>query len=343
MLTATNFDRIMDSTYRKEIPGVIMAVANETEQIIGARGNLSPQSQYFIASATKLYVTALILQLIDSKLIKLEDRIVNLFPHNSFRSLHVIAGNDFTHEITVEHLLSHTSGLPDYFQAKHNAKSSLLEQVISGQDQNWNLIRVLNDAKELGAVFSPGSGRALYSDTNFQILGAIIEKITETNLANAIQNQLCQRIGLTNTYLYQDEADTRPAPLNYKSAVLKVPKAMTSFGADGGIVSTAQDGIDFLKSFFAGQLFDESHLSYITAHWRKIFFPLKYGVGISLFRLPWFFSPFKRAPDLIGHSGLSGTLLFYCPANRLYLSGTVNQTSHPEASFRMMVKSVTTD
>lgn len=145
-------------------------------------GNLSPQSQYFIASATKLNVTALILQLIDSKLIKLEDRIVNLFPQKSFCSLHVIAGNDFTREITVEHLLSHTSGLPDYFQAKHNAKSSLLEQVISGQYQNWNLIRVLNDAKELGAVFPPGSGRALYSDTN--------------------------------TYLYQDEADAKPAPLN---------------------------------------------------------------------------------------------------------------------------------
>lgn len=223
-----------------------------------------PQSQYFIASATKLYVTALILQLIESKLIKLEDRIVNLFPQESFSSLHVIAGNDFTREITVEHLLSHTSGLPDYFQAKHNAKSSLLEQVISGQDQNWNLIRVLNDAKELGAVFSPGSGRALYSDTN--------------------------------TYLYQDEADAKPAPLNYKSAVLKVPNAMTSFGADGGIVSTAQDGIDFLKSFFAGQLFDECHLRYSTAHWRNIFFPLEYGVGISRFRLPWFFCHSNELP-----------------------------------------------
>lgn len=72
------------------------------------------------------------------------------------------------------------------------------------------------------------------------------------------------------------------------------------------------------------------------------FFHLNMGSEFLAFVCPGFF-PFKRAPDLIGHSGLSGAFLFYCPANWLYLSGTVNQISHPEASFRMMVKSVTTD
>jgi CubicO group peptidase (beta-lactamase class C family) len=165
--------------------------------------------------------------------------------------LHVFEGVDYSSQITVEQLLSHNSGLPDYFQAIRKSNSSLMEQIFKGEDQKWDLRQVLKDAKELGAVFPPSfKNKALYSDTNFQILGAIVESILGDSLSNCIDKYICKKINLTKTYLYTDETDSRPVSLNYKKKPLNIPLAMTSFGPDGGIVSTASDGIAFLKGFF---------------------------------------------------------------------------------------------
>lgn len=331
-------DRNLRSVLSREIPGAVLAVAQRDKFYLGSSGNLGADSQFFIASATKLYTTALILYLVDSKKLKLRDSIEGFLSPSQIEGLHVHKGVDYSRRITVEHLLSHTSGLPDYFQAVRKSESSLMKQVLSGFDQSWDLNRVLADAKALGSVFPPSNdGKALYSDTNFQILGHIVEQLSGDSLAEVIQKRICQSIGLKNTYLYQDETDRRPEPLNFGKSVLNIPLAMTSFGADGGIVSTAKDGITFLRGFFEGRLFDQQHIPYLTSTWRKIFFPLKYGVGVSLFRLPWYFSPFKKFPDLVGHSGLSGAFLFFCPERKLYFSGTVNQVSRPQTSFRLLI------
>jgi CubicO group peptidase (beta-lactamase class C family) len=65
---------------------------------------------------------------------------------------------------------------------------------------------------------------------------------------------------------------------------------------------------------------------------------MKSGVGFHRFRLPWIFDPFRGIPDLIGHSGLSGTFAFHAPEKDLYIAGTVNQVAHPETSFRLAIK-----
>jgi len=324
-----------------QFPGAILAVADSKDIIFSAAGNISEECQYFIASATKLYTTALVLQLVDSNRLSLNDKIASYLDSEQIAGLHFYKGIEYSRQITIEQLLSHTSGLPDYFQDVGNSKPSLKETVLLGEDKKWDLVNVLSQSKAIGAKFPPSFGeKAHYSDTNFQLLGEIIAKISGHSLATIIQSQICHKIGLKGTYMYHDPKDGRPAPLNYKDKVLNIPLAMTSFGPDGGIVSTASDGIIFLRAFFGGKLFNQRHLANITSHWRNIFFPLKYGIGISLFRLPWYFSPFKKFPDLIGHSGLSGAFLFYCPEKGLYFSGTVNQMAKPQTSFRLMLQSL---
>jgi len=331
----------LNSLVGPQFPGVVLAVGDSKDIILKSAGNISTESQYFIASATKLYTTALVLQLVDANLLGLNDKIANYLDAEQITGLHIHKGIEYSKQITIEQLLSHTSGLPDYFQGVEMSKRSLMESLFLGEDKKWDLVYVLSKAKSLGARFSPSFGeKALYSDANFQLLGEIISKITGHSLAVMIERQICQRVGLTGTYLYQKSNDDRPVPLNYKDKVLTIPLAMTSFGADGGIVSTATDGIIFLRAFFGGKLFNQRHLANLTSHWRNIFFPFKYGIGISLFRLPWYFSPFKKFPDLIGHSGLSGAFLFYCPERGLYFSGTVNQIAKPQTSFRLMLQSL---
>jgi hypothetical protein len=72
--------------------------------------------------------------------------------------------------------------------------------------------------------------------------------------------------------------------------------------------------------------------------WNKIFFPLEYGIGLAKFKLPRIFSPFKPMPELLGHSGLSGAFAFYAPEKDVFLTGTVNQISNPDISYRLMLQ-----
>jgi hypothetical protein len=65
---------------------------------------------------------------------------------------------------------------------------------------------------------------------------------------------------------------------------------------------------------------------------------MRSGIGIHLFKLPWFFNPIGTVPYFIGHSGLSGALAFYSPKENIFIAGTVNQVAHPDISFKVMIK-----
>ena len=112
---------------------------------------------------------------------------------------------------------------------------------------------------------------------------------------------------------------------------------MASFGADGGIVSTAEELRRFTDAFFLGALFPKEELE-LLKQWNRIFFPMQSGIGIHMFRLPWLFNPTGAVPTLIGHSGLSGTVAFYDPKNDAVIAGTVNQIHRPGTSFRLMIR-----
>lgn len=114
--------------------------------------------------------------------------------------------------------------------------------------------------------------------------------------------------------------------------------AMTSFGPDGGVVSTASDMLLFLRAFFSDKLAPSVDLAELTREWNKIWFPFTYGIGIMRFRLPRIFSPFRAQPELIGHSGLSGAFAFYAPSKGTFITGTVNQLAYPDTSFRLTLK-----
>ena len=102
---------------------------------------------------------------------------------------------------------------------------------------------------------------------------------------------------------------------------------MASVQADGGIVSTLDDGLTFLEAFFAGRLFPPALLAEMQRDWHRIFYPLEYGTGIMRFQLPRAMTGFRRVPAFIGHSGASGTVMFACPDRGLTVVGTVNQTT----------------
>jgi CubicO group peptidase (beta-lactamase class C family) len=333
------FQSILDKTVdNKKVFGTSFAIKKDALVWYGSSGNLTINQPYFIASTTKLFTTALILRLRAEGMLSLDDKISNYIDKSISSGLHIYKGKDFSQELTIKHLLSHTSGLPDYFQGKGTSGISLENEIIDSNDQSWTFEQAIERTKKMTPLFAPGTeGKANYSDANFQLLGKIIETITHKSYFENCREFIILPLGLKKTYLYQDSTDETPKTLYYKRKELSIPKAMTSFGADGGIVSTSTDMLIFIEAFFTGKLFPLTYIDELQ-EWNKIFFPMKSGIGIHLFKLPWIFNPIGSVPYFIGHSGLSGALAYYSPKENIFIVGTVNQVSHPEISFKTMIK-----
>lgn len=332
---------ILDSFVdNKLLKGAVVHIQSEDKSIDLqlATGNLASHSRYFIASTTKLYTTAVLLRLRVDGAIDLDDPISTYLDSSWTEDLHEFRGKSFGASITVRQLMAQTSGLPDYFEGKGPGRPSVHMQVVHGRDLSWTYEEAIGWSKELTPKFAPGAGRkAFYSDTNYQLLGKIIENVSGRSLKNAYGDFIFHPMGLTSTYLYDDPEDRSPANMNFGSTVLHVPRAMSSFRSDGGIVSTAGESMEFLRAFFAGQLFPVEYLKEIQ-DWRRIFFPLQYGTGIARFKMPGFLTPFRTTSELVGHSGLSGAFAYKAPRHGLYLTGTVNQIQKPGTSYRMLIK-----
>ena len=340
-MTKSKLENILNQTVNsKSIFGAVVNIESGDQSFSwsGAAGNLKVESQYFIASTTKLYITAVVLKLRADGCLRLDDKISQYIPKDIITGIHTFKDVDYSYDITIRQLMSHTSGLPDYFQGKRENGKSLEAEITSGHDQHWTFEKVTSEVKKMKSKFKPGTkGKAFYSDTNYQLLGRIIEIITEKKISDVFKEFIYAPLKLESTYLYEDSNDTKPVSLYYKTQPLHIPLAMTSFGPDGGIVSTAKETMIFLRAFFNGQLFPKEYLDEL-ANWNRIFFPLEYGLGVARFKLPRIFSPFKPIPELIGHSGLSGAFAFYCPKKDLYLTGTVNQIANPSISYKLMIK-----
>lgn len=295
---------------------------------------------YFIASITKLYTAAVVLKLHDTGKLHLSDAIAHHLPADIITKLEACCGADNVQAMTIEHLLRHTSGIPDYFEGKGN-HGSLLEHLKAGMDEPFDVRRAVDIATQQKATFGPTSGRASYSDTNYQLLGAIIESVTADSLGDAYAAYIFTPLGLTNTWLYQ-----YPLPLNQdeplafqnKLQTLTIPQSMMSFWADGGLVSTLDDQLVFLRGIFEGRLFDAGLLDAMQTDWKSLFFPLSYGMGMMRFALPWWMSPFSPQPELRGHAGASGSFAFYVPQREMYIVGTLNQLDQPQRMFTWMLR-----
>jgi len=334
-LLQTVLDKTVDG---KTVFGTSFAIKMDSHTWHGASGNLTIDQSYFIASTTKLFTTAIILKLKAEGKLSLEDKISNYLDKSIVTGLHFYKGKDYSEVLTIKHLLSHTSGLPDYFQGKGVGGKSLENEITEGNDQFWTFEQAIERAKTMTPLFIPEKkGKANYSDANFQLLGKIIVNITQKSFAENCKEFIIQPLGLPKTYLYQDSTDKTPKTLYYKSKELIIPKAMVSFGSDGGIVSTSGDMLIFIEAFFTGKLFPSTYLDELQK-WNKIFFPMQSGVGIHLFKLPWIFNPTGAIPYFIGHSGLSGALAYFSPKENIFIVGTVNQVAHPDISFKTMIK-----
>ncbi len=338
---ASKLQQVLDQFLDElKVQGAILSVHSEKQALswTGSVGNLSVYQPYFLTSVAKLNLTALVLKLRFRGMLELDDPVTYFLPKEISNNLLVIKKKDYSDKITLAHLLAHRSGLPDYFQIPFQNQGTLKEALFSGKDQKWTFNDLLDNIKKAGPEFQPGQkNRIHYADTNFQLLGRIIEIITAQPLQKTIEDFHLKPLNLTQTYLYNDTKDRTPVPFYFEDKPLLIPKAMTSFGPTGGLVSTANDYMVFLKAFFHGHLFPEEYLKEIQV-WQPLGKGLYYGIGISKFVKPRLFMPFSSKEQFIGHSGTSGAFALYQPEKKVYFTGTVNQAGDQTLPFRLALK-----
>lgn len=338
---------------KKDTHSILLAVQTDDGRVDfkGAAGTADAQqrkplrtdSPFFIASITKLYTTTCILNLHDRGKLHLDDPIAKHLPEDLIRGIHILNGTDYSQQLTLYQLLSQTSGLADYFEDKPAGGKSMVERLIDGEDMDWDVADAMAITRNLSPKFAPNPKKVHYSDSNFRLLGAIIESASGKTLEENYAEFIFDPLGLQQTYLYdyRQPQGEEPAPFYYKDRLMQIPRAMTSFRADGSIVSTLDEVLTFTKAFATGKLFDPAHFPRLTAQWNLLYPPMiYYGGGMMRVKLPRILSPFRALPEMIGHAGANSTVAFHSPEAGITIVGAVYQVDSPPRSFRMLLNAL---
>jgi D-alanyl-D-alanine carboxypeptidase len=301
---------------------------------------MSKDTPIYIASITKLYTATAIMRLYEKGLLSLDVPMSKYLPEELIQGIHVYEGKDYSSEITIEQLLSHTSGIADYYTEKPEGGKNLFEMILEKPDRPWTVDETIERSRKvLKPNFKPGTD-ASYSDTNFQLLGKVIEAVTGKPLHVVFEEFFFRPLDLKNTWLIGRSKPrltptAAPADVFYNDRIITNIRTNEAYWADGGIVSTAEEMIIFLKALNEGRIISRDTLR-LMHNWHKLHFPLQYGYGTMYFKLPWFINMVMKVPPLWGHSGSTGSFLYYSEDLNLYMAGSINQTELQSKPFRLM-------
>ena len=215
-----------------------------------------PDTKFRIASVTKQFTAALILQLVEEGKLKLDGKITDYLP--DYRK-------DTGEKVTIHQLLNHTSGIPDYQNVSSNPYSALdfVKKHVSGDLE-----------------FEPGS-KYKYNNGGYSILGAIIEKVTGKSYETVLQERLLKPLGMTNsgyarhsTLLAKHAGSYEKTPAGYVNAPyidIAIPYAA------GSMYSTVEDLFKWDQALYEDKI--------LSAESRKLMFTpglSNYGYGVRI-------------------------------------------------------------
>lgn len=252
---------------------------------------LMPNQIMPIASATKPMTAYIILKLNDEKKLNVHDTIATHLDANSGIWENSVVP-EWAHKITIHNLLTHRSGLPEYFLAVP------IDVTKSYSDIKKDIANFMA-SKDLS--FEPGMQHH-YCNTNFIFLGLLIEKLRGEDLAQVFKKEIFDPLGMNNTQLislelaikYQKTPEQMTYPIRYfitpngtKNPVFTVAKAPTMMipYADGGVISTTEDLIKWHKALHSHKfLSEEAYKLMTTKHYEvKEVDGVKTSVGYGLF------------------------------------------------------------
>lgn len=247
------------------------------------------ETKYKIGSITKMFTSVVIFQLVEEKKLTLDTKLSKFFP--SIKN---------SENITIANLLEHSSGIysftndADYHEYAKlpKTRAELMKKIKAGQP-----------------AFEPDE-KSEYSNSNFVLLGWIIEDLTKKSYAENINSKIIQKIGLKNTgFSSGAKNEAISYHLNGKNWEQADKEDMSIPGGAGAILSSASDLTKFIDALFAGKLLTQPSLLTMTT--------IEKGFGKGIFMMPF------GERKFFGHTGgienFSSTLGFY-PKEKLSIS-----------------------
>ncbi len=234
---------------------------------------IGPDEHFRIGSETKTYTAAVVLQLVDEDAVDLDAPVEQYLPG-------VLTPPYDGNVITVRQLLQHRSGIPDYMD---NPPPPRL-------DGTYRMADLVSAALSHAPVFAPGTSIG-YSNTNYILLGMLIEHVTGQTIRAAITNRIITPLGLTETRYPAsgDKSIGAPAVHGYVGGTLPPITAWIDIsnlfepslgGPAGAIISTLDDSVTFYRALFNGQVVSAAALNLM----RTTYPGIKDGYGLGIYK-----------------------------------------------------------
>ncbi len=189
---------------------------------------ITEESIFQLASVSKTFTSAAIMLLVRQGLLNPEDEITKFFPEIPYPG------------VTVRHLLTHTSGIPDYFDdADWFIRIWKEEKRVPGNDE---ILRFLQETKAK-PYFAPGEGLH-YSNTGYNLLALLVERLSGVPYAEFLQKNIFEPIGMNSTYYCHIRRDGVPFENYAQATVYDDEKCVADIDSteEGDVV--AFDGLD---------------------------------------------------------------------------------------------------
>lgn len=265
-------NKFMGSLSILEKDKIVFSKAYGLAELSGGK-KLNPATKLKIGSITKTFTATMIMQLVDEKKLTLETKLSKFYPK--------VANAD---KITIAMLLHHRTGIPDFLN-----DDPTVAQYIYIENKKADLLKRIEGYT---SAFEPDS-QFKYSNSNYNLLGYIVEDITKKSYAENLNTRIVKKLGLKNTLLPLKIEPTQNEGYSFTfngNAWEQTPEWHNSLAfAAGAIASTPDDLNLFLSGLFNGKLVSAASLSEMKT------FKDGYGKGLVI-------APFEER-KFYGHTG----------------------------------------
>ena len=276
---------------------------------------------YHIASIGKMFTAVLVFLLVEENKLTLDGKINKYLPSNMLNNLFVYKGVDYSDKVTIKDLLGHTGGCADYFDGKVIKGKNFLNLLLLELDKIWTPEMTIKFTQNNQKSVGKPSECFNYSDTGYNLLGKIIEFVSNKSFHENLHNRIFNPLKMNDTYLMFNSS-----PINgikpieniwvNKQEISKY-KILSCDWAGGGIISTISDLLKFSKSLQTGKIINNDLLNMMRNPKNKLRYGMYYGLGQMTVDFKKF--TFSNLPKYYGHSGFFSTQLYYDPISDIHI------------------------
>ncbi len=301
----------------------------------GENGKPSPQQPVYMASVGKLFTSVIVGILHEQGVLSFEDRISHYFDSKFMAGLHLYKGKEYSSEIQVRHLLNQTSGLPDNFYP-------LFEKLLADHGLDISPREAVEWAKRnLPPQAVPGK-KSYYTDTNYHILGLIVEKVCGEPFHAVLKKLIFDPVGMKQAYMLHCSEPEKASPYPEAGFYIEQTRLNDVKGfagldyAGGGVVAPMEDLLLFMKALVGHQLVSKETLATMKDDRSRLNPGFDYGYGIWQVRTVPLLIPSKYKSW--GVLGATGAFMFYHPEQDAYVIGSFNHIAWQRKCVRFMFR-----